>query len=137
FISSADKLSGPITSICHPGQPIKHIPWTAFTLKQTDWECANDTQAIIADANAIQHLFSCDNQPALWDAIPALEELLTAWEEKCNSAKYMLYKLVLNFVLEKVKKYYSNTNIATYLVLHHYYKLMYIEMAWGGAEEQM
>ena len=29
-----------------------------------------------------------------------------------------------------------NTNVATCPVLHPYYKLLYIEMAWGGAEEQ-
>ena len=29
-----------------------------------------------------------------------------------------------------------NTNVAACLVLHPYYKLMYIEMAWGSAEEQ-
>ena len=29
-----------------------------------------------------------------------------------------------------------NTNVAACLVLHPYYKLIYIEMAWGSAEEQ-
>ena len=29
-----------------------------------------------------------------------------------------------------------NTDVTVCLVLHPYYKLMYIEMAWGGAEEQ-
>ena len=29
-----------------------------------------------------------------------------------------------------------NIIIAAYLVLHPYYKLLYIEMAWGGTEEQ-
>ena len=29
-----------------------------------------------------------------------------------------------------------NTNVATCPVLHPYYKLLYIEMVWGGAEEQ-
>ncbi|KIM57745.1 hypothetical protein SCLCIDRAFT_28596 [Scleroderma citrinum Foug A] len=96
FISFADQLFGPITSVRHPGQPIKHIPWIAFTLKTADLEHVNDMQTIISDTNKIQHLFSSDDQLALWCAIPAIKEFQTTWETKHNLDKYMLYKVALN-----------------------------------------
>ena len=64
-------------------------------------------QTIISDANKIQHLFSSDNQPALWCAIPTIEEFQTAWETKCNLDKYVLYKVALDCTLKKIAKYYS------------------------------
>jgi len=76
-------------------------------LKLADWGHVNDTQEIIADANAIQHLFSYGNQLALWHAILTFEGLQTAWEEKRDSAKYELYKQALTCALEKIKRYYS------------------------------
>jgi hypothetical protein len=107
FISSADELFGPITSIRQPGYPVKHIPWTAFTIKSSDWERVNDTHTILSDANSIQHLFSSEKQPALWRAIPAFEELQTAWEEKSSLQNYNLYKDALHKALQKLGKYYS------------------------------
>ncbi|KIM52087.1 hypothetical protein SCLCIDRAFT_32920 [Scleroderma citrinum Foug A] len=52
----------------------------------------------------------------------------------------MLYKNVINRGLLKIGKYYSKFDkkpaYILALVLHPYYKLAYIKMAWGGAEEQ-
>ena len=39
-------------------------------------------------------------------ALPALEELQTAWEKKCDSPKFELYKNALTDSLEKLNKYY-------------------------------
>ena len=44
----------------------------------------------------------------------------------------MSYPLVSSMYMHM----WSNTNVTICLVLHPYYKLMYIEMAWGGADEQ-
>ena len=76
-------------------------------LKHANWDRVNNTWEIIADANAIQHIFSYGNQPALWHAIPTFEELQTAWEEKCNSPKYVPYKSALTYALKKIKRYYN------------------------------
>ncbi|KAI0260130.1 hypothetical protein BGY98DRAFT_1104760 [Russula aff. rugulosa BPL654] len=38
--------------------------------------------AKINDSNDIQQLFSSEQQPTMWRALPALEELQTAWEDK-------------------------------------------------------
>jgi hypothetical protein len=81
--------------------------WAAFTIKSSDWECVNDTHIILSDANSIQHLFSYENQPALWCAIPVFEELQTAWEEKRASQNYNLYRDALDYALQKLGKYYS------------------------------
>ena len=42
--------------------------------------------------------------------VPALEQLQSAWEKKCDSPKYALYKDALTDGLEKVGKYYSHLN---------------------------
>src|SRR5277367_1120384 len=122
------------------------------------------------DSNHIQQYFSSEKEPTLWRALPALEELQSAWEKKQTSPTFFLYQNALTEGLEKLKKYYSrldekpsfvlalgmtlhkllwrNTNEFIYInyfgviltnlftVLHPYYKLAYIKLAWGGPEEQ-
>ena len=41
FLQMADSLYGPITSIRQNGE-ITKIPWTAFTLIDSDWEQVKD-----------------------------------------------------------------------------------------------
>ncbi|KAG1872945.1 hypothetical protein DFJ58DRAFT_651609, partial [Suillus subalutaceus] len=131
---------GPVTTIRHPGSPVKHIPWKAFTIGPVDWELINTTWNIISDANNIQQYFSSELQPTLWRAISAIEELQTAWEAKCDDPKYALFKSVIELRLDKVNKYYRRFDdkpvYILALVLHPYYKLDYIKMAWGGPKEQ-
>ena len=43
----------------------------------------------------------------LWHALPALEELQTAWEEKRDSPRFALYKDALSDGLAKIGKYYT------------------------------
>lgn len=43
----------------------------------------------------------------LWHALPVIEELQTAWEEKRDKPQYALYKMAINDGLAKLKKYYS------------------------------
>ncbi|KAF9231182.1 hypothetical protein BU15DRAFT_38277, partial [Melanogaster broomeanus] len=140
FISSADELFGPVTSYWHPGQPTKHLPWTAFMMTPSDWECVNDVYQIISDANSIQHIFSHDHLATLWCAIPAFEELQTSWEVKSQSPKFSLYKDAIRNGLNKLAKYYNKFDekpvCVLALILHPYYKLAYIKMAWGGPKEQ-
>jgi hypothetical protein len=45
--------------------------------------------------------------PTLWRALPAMEELQTAWEAKQDSVEYALYKDAINDGLGKLYKYYS------------------------------
>ncbi|KAF9224103.1 hypothetical protein BS17DRAFT_817003 [Gyrodon lividus] len=129
----------PITSIQHPGHTTKHIPWTAFMFKCANWERVNDTRIIISNANTIQY-FSYELQPTLWHAIPAFEELQMAWEAKRDAPKYALFREAIKHGLTKVGKYYNKFDdkpvYMLALILHPYYKLAYIKMAWGGPEEQ-
>jgi len=81
FVNSADELFGPITTIRQPGMPVKCIPWMAFSFQPADWEQINDFHNIISDANSLQQVFSSDRQATLWQAIPAFEELQSAWEK--------------------------------------------------------
>ncbi|KAG1736230.1 hypothetical protein EDB19DRAFT_1910373 [Suillus lakei] len=131
FISTADELFGPVTVIQHNGKLVKNIPWTAFTFKNTDWEHVNDAREIIADANNIQQYFSSETQPTLWHAILAIKELQTAWEMKCDLPK---------LASTKSGKYYQKFDdkpvYVLVLILHPYYKLVYIKMQWGRPKEQ-
>ncbi|KAG2143677.1 hypothetical protein DEU56DRAFT_733023, partial [Suillus clintonianus] len=92
------------------------------------------------DANDIQQYFSSEQQPTLWRAIPAMEELQMAWESKRENLQFTLYKEAIKRGLAKIGKYYGKFDdkpvYILALVLHPYYKLAYITMAWGGPEEQ-
>ena len=72
-----------------------------------DWEQINNVRLIIADANSIQHIFSYQHQATLWRAIPAFEELQTAWDAKLTSPRYTLYKDAIQQGLAKIGKYYN------------------------------
>ena len=111
----------------------------------------------VQDFNRSQEYFSSETQPTLWHALPTLEELQTAWEKKHDAPKYVLYKDTLTDGLDKLRKYYSQLDekpsfvlvlgkicstmingifTSPFAVLHPCYKLMYIEVLWGGPEEQ-
>ncbi|KAG9311867.1 hypothetical protein JVU11DRAFT_8120 [Chiua virens] len=140
FINLADELYGPITTVHQDGCVHKRIPWKVFSLKPLDWECVNDARRIVTDANKIQQCFPDKQCSMLWQAIPILEELQTAWEKKQKSGKFLLFHAAIQDGLNKINKYYNHLdNKPVYvlaLVLHPYYKLDYIKMAWGGAAEQ-
>ena len=65
------------------------------------------SQLNVQDSNQIQQYFSSEKEPTLWRALPALEELQTAWEKKRDNPNYALYKDALCKGLEKIRKYYS------------------------------
>jgi hypothetical protein len=109
------------------------------------------------DSRALQHCFSYERLPTLWRALPAIEALQTAWEAKRDDPHFAIYSGAINEGLSKLQKYYSRfdekpsyvlalgkrPSFTSELILpcktaalHPYYKLEYIKMAWGGAEEQ-
>ena len=46
--------------------------------------------------------------PTLWHALPAIEELQTAWEAKRDSEHFSIYHDTINDGLAKLQKYYSH-----------------------------
>jgi hypothetical protein len=177
FIASADQLYGSITTLRREGCVFKQIPWAAFALSDSDWARVLDAQMILAvsfcfsfitpshdshncqDSNRILHHFSADKHPGLYRALPALEDLQSAWEAKLNNPCFEIYHEAIRDGLTKLMKYYCkfdekpayilalskfctitiqfNTNLDAFItVLHPYFKLHYIKLAWGGAEEQ-
>jgi len=94
--------------------------------------------------------------------VPLIEELQTRWEKKCDGAKgcerFSIYKVAIQDGLDKLCKYYCKFDekpayvlvlstsppqamLCVMLngsptVLHPYYKLHYIKIAWGGRDEQ-
>ncbi|KAH9072763.1 hypothetical protein EDB83DRAFT_2219895, partial [Lactarius deliciosus] len=140
FLKSADALYGPIMTVCHNGRIVKRIPWSAFQLTDADWGRVKDTRDILKDSRALQHCFSSEQLLTLWRALPAIEEPQTAWEAKRDDPHFAIYFDVISDGLIKLQKYYScfdkKPAYVLTLALHPYYKLEYIKMAWGGAEEQ-
>ena len=48
FISGADQLFGPITTLRGAkGRVTRHIPWTAFHLNKADWKRVSDVRDIL------------------------------------------------------------------------------------------
>ncbi|KAF8890903.1 hypothetical protein BD779DRAFT_1437956 [Infundibulicybe gibba] len=140
FVSTADQLYGPITTVRCDGRVVKHIPWSAFQLDDYDWARVFDAKEILRDSNNVLHYFSSEKHPSLWCALPAIEDLQTAWENKLANEVYSIYHPAIADGLKKLKKYYSKfdekPSFILALLLHPYYKLAYIKMAWGGHEEQ-
>ncbi|KAF8057822.1 hypothetical protein FPV67DRAFT_1398734, partial [Lyophyllum atratum] len=83
---------------------------------------------------------SADQQPTLYRALPALEDLQTVWEGKLKDPRFNIYHTALSDGLAKLRKYYFKFDekdvYVLALVLHPYYKLQYIKLAWGGEDEQ-
>jgi hypothetical protein len=117
FIQSADTLYGPITTIRRNGHIEKKIPWSAFALTEADWERVADARDILKDSNDIQELFSSEQQPTLWRALPALEELQTAWEGKRKAPRFLLYRDAVDAGLGKLRKYYSRIDSKPVFIL--------------------
>ena len=59
------------------------------------------------DSNKIQQYFSAEKRPTLWRALPAIEELQTAWEAKWDNDRFSAYRTAINDGLGKLAKYYS------------------------------
>jgi hypothetical protein len=47
FLTSADEMYGPITTLRHNNRIVKHIPWTAFKLSDQDWYRVVDARDIL------------------------------------------------------------------------------------------
>jgi hypothetical protein len=60
FLSSADELYGPITTIRKYNSIFKKIPWSAFKLSEDDWQLVYDAKSILADSQQLLHLFSSE-----------------------------------------------------------------------------
>ena len=48
FVTSADQLYGPITTVRSNGNILKRIPWSAFKLSSRDWSRVVDARDILA-----------------------------------------------------------------------------------------
>jgi hypothetical protein len=105
----------------------------------------------------VLHHFSADSHPTLYRALPALEDLQSVWEDKLEDSRFEIYHNALRDGLAKIRKYYCRfdekpgyiislgkrsivlfiiSDINVLSVLHPYFKLDYIKLAWGGPEEQ-
>jgi hypothetical protein len=65
------------------------------------------TFLMIQDSTRIKQSFSAEKRPMLWRALPAIEELQTAWESKRDNPKFGTYRTAINDGLAKLNKYYS------------------------------
>ena len=111
-------------TIWHKGWIIKNILWLAFAFSEGDWKRVEEAAEILyvwmlhpflqqlitlwyyKDANNIQQYFSTEKHPTLWHALPAIEELQTAWEAKWDDDHFLAYQTAINDGLKKLNKYY-------------------------------
>ncbi|KIK73267.1 hypothetical protein PAXRUDRAFT_21046 [Paxillus rubicundulus Ve08.2h10] len=123
---------------------IEHAPLTIPLHSNICWGTADGMLAhsyLLWQPINLFQIFLHNTQPTLWKAIPAFEELQSAWEAKMSMLLYaQCYKGALEHSLAKIRKYYTKFDekpvYVLALILHPYYKLAYIKMAWGGPEEQ-
>lgn len=47
FVTSADQMYGPITTLRRDNRLVKHIPWTAFKMTDLDWARVVDARDIL------------------------------------------------------------------------------------------
>jgi hypothetical protein len=47
FLLSADKIFGPITTLRRDNHVVKHVPWSAFKLTDSDWQRVADVRDIL------------------------------------------------------------------------------------------
>ncbi|KAG6904864.1 hypothetical protein DXG01_006651, partial [Tephrocybe rancida] len=104
FVVQADQLYGPITTQQTNGRVTRKIPCTDFALNNADWKRVEEAKTIIADLNRVLHYFSAEKQPTLYCAIPAIENLQTAWEDKLDKHIYALYHDTIRDGLAKLLK---------------------------------
>jgi hypothetical protein len=76
-------------------------------LSEVDWERVKEACDILADSSRIQQTFSAEKCPTLWRALPAIEELQTAWEAKRDNPRFATYQTAIEDGLAKLNKYYS------------------------------
>ena len=61
---------------------------------------------LFKDSCGIQVGFCAEKHPSLWNTIPQIEELQSAWEDKQTNSKFVHFHNVLQDGLDKIKKYY-------------------------------
>lgn len=156
FILNADDRFGPITVIRVNGKITKKIRWGAFQLTEEEWARVLDCKIILEDIKNIQQLFSSQKEATMYRIIPAIEELLTLWEDKLQDPAFEAYHDAIRDGIAKLQKYYvkfdrkpaymiglcayfsqySSVSLPLILVIHPYFKLDWIDEHWGGAKEQ-
>ena len=47
FLSSVDEIFGPITTLRRDNRAVKHVPWSAFKLADSDWQRVVDVCDIL------------------------------------------------------------------------------------------
>jgi hypothetical protein len=47
FLTSADEMYGPITTLRRDNRVVKHIPWSAFKMSDQDWYRVVDARDIL------------------------------------------------------------------------------------------
>ncbi|GLB45657.1 hypothetical protein LshimejAT787_2500490 [Lyophyllum shimeji] len=123
FVSTANQLYGPITTIRQNGTISKKIPWSAFALTRAIGKVLQKLEISLQIPILSSNIFH-RNGNQHYGALFLLS----------------LYKDAIGDGRDKIIKYYNKFDAKPAyilaLALHPYYKLDYIELAWGGEKEQ-
>jgi len=61
FVTSADEMYGPITTLRRDNRLLKHIPWSAFKMVESDWLRVIDARDILGVSQVIFILLQIGN----------------------------------------------------------------------------
>ena len=81
---------------------VKSLRYVIFFLSRFVYAKA----AAIQDTDNIQQYFSLKKVPTLWRVIPAIEDLLSEWEDKVTDPHLELYWPAIQDGIDKFTKYY-------------------------------
>ncbi|KAG6838880.1 hypothetical protein C0991_007718 [Blastosporella zonata] len=81
----------------------------ALKLTEKEWERAGNFCSLLSHADKAQQSFSSAHLPTLFNAIPAIEILHSAWTTRASNSKYASFKPALQAATEKLNAYYEKT----------------------------
>jgi hypothetical protein len=89
----------------------------------------------LQDSNQVLHHFSADKNPTLYHALPALEDLQSAWEVKLEDPQFELSHDAIKDGLAKLMKYYQKFDekpayiltLSTFHIFHSNFQIMSLD----------
>ncbi|KAF9456932.1 hypothetical protein BDZ94DRAFT_1314665 [Collybia nuda] len=114
--------------------PDKHRKIDALSLSANEWGRVGMFYSLLSHADKAQQAFSSACVPTLFNAIPSIKSLHTAWNSCSNKLKYIAFHPALNAACEKLNDYYKKTSDSDAhvfaMLLHPTKKMNYFKKHW-------
>ncbi|KIL57452.1 hypothetical protein M378DRAFT_58137, partial [Amanita muscaria Koide BX008] len=121
----------------------------ALALTEAEWGCVKTFCSLLPvstyhylclHADKAQHAFSAAQTPTLFNAIPAIEALHSAWSTRADKVKYASFNEALHAATDKLNEYYkkmadSDAHILA-MLLHPECKMAHFKNHWDRTLQQ-